>query len=371
MLPLDDRAAERMNPAIAGRPTLVVGNVAAALPGHDPPRRERRASTSRTARTQVTAEIDVPEDGADGAIVAQGGRTGGWGLLADRGQAGLPLQLLRPAATTVTSDAAAARPGTHQVRAEFAYDGGGIGRGGDVTLYVDGDRGRERARRAHAPAVLLLRRGPRRRDGHAACPCTRATPRRRAASPARSPGRQIDLGDDDHNHLIDPEDHLAAMIDEPARWCHRGRRTPNRSPSQSGHRPDDDRPADRPAAADRDLPARHGRALVHHGDATGGTHARLDRQHRGRSRVVIHLKRGGVRGPTSDARVVTDPDQRGPMHRGGRQAVGPHRRRDHAPAQPALLLLDVDGRHPRRRRTDEPSGAARATLRRPPQAGPA
>ena len=29
-------------------------------------------------------------------------------------------------------------PGHHQVRMEFKYDGGGLGKGGDITLYVDG-----------------------------------------------------------------------------------------------------------------------------------------------------------------------------------------------------------------------------------------
>ena len=30
--------------------------------------------------------------------------------------------------------------GQHQVRMEFAYDGGGLGKGGDVVLFVDGDK---------------------------------------------------------------------------------------------------------------------------------------------------------------------------------------------------------------------------------------
>ena len=34
--------------------------------------------------------------------------------------------------------------GSHQIRAEFAYDGGGLAKGGDVTLYYDGAQRRHR-----------------------------------------------------------------------------------------------------------------------------------------------------------------------------------------------------------------------------------
>jgi arylsulfatase len=71
-------------------------------------------------------------------IIAQGGRFGGWSLYAANGRAKFHYNVLG-----ITSyDVEAAEPipaGTVQVRMEFAYDGGGMGRGGDVTLYYDGN----------------------------------------------------------------------------------------------------------------------------------------------------------------------------------------------------------------------------------------
>ena len=53
--------------------------------------------------------------------------------------------------------------GTHQVRMEFAYDGGGLAKGGDVTLYHDGDQVGTRPGRGHAADDLLGRRDDRHR----------------------------------------------------------------------------------------------------------------------------------------------------------------------------------------------------------------
>ena len=80
----------------------------------------------------VTSELQVPDAGAEGVIIAQGGRFGGWSLYATNGRA-------KFCYTSFTVDASAPIPvGTTQVRMEFAYDGGGMGKGGTVTLYCDG-----------------------------------------------------------------------------------------------------------------------------------------------------------------------------------------------------------------------------------------
>ena len=80
----------------------------------------------------------MPEAGAEGVIVAQGGSIGGWSLYAHEGKLEVLLQLLRHRASTTSRRRTPSRPATHQVRMEFAYDGGGLGKGGNVTLYVDG-----------------------------------------------------------------------------------------------------------------------------------------------------------------------------------------------------------------------------------------
>ena len=86
----------------------------------------------------VTAEIEVPDGGADGVIIAQGGRFGGWALYAKDGKAKFVYNVLGIQEFATEADAPIPA-GTHQVRMEFAYDGGGLAKGGDVTLYYDGD----------------------------------------------------------------------------------------------------------------------------------------------------------------------------------------------------------------------------------------
>ena len=211
VLPMDDRAAERMNPEIAGRPSLVRGHDAAALPGHDPAQRERRAQHQ---------EPVVPGHRRDRRPRRRGrrrdrraGRPHRWlGPLRDRGQA-RPTTTTSAACSSTTIAADAASPtGTHQVRAEFAYDGGGIGSGGDVTLYVDGNGGRQRPRRAHprrstSPSTRASTSGWTR-----GMPVFEGYTTPKGAFTGTIAWGQVDLGDDDHSHLIDPEDHLAAAM---------------------------------------------------------------------------------------------------------------------------------------------------------------
>lgn len=77
----------------------------------------------------VTAEVVVPASGASGVIVAQGGNTNGWSLYAKNGRLKYCYNFFGITLTFVEgSDAIPA--GTHQVRMEFTYDGGGLGKGG-------------------------------------------------------------------------------------------------------------------------------------------------------------------------------------------------------------------------------------------------
>ncbi len=110
----------------------------------------------------VTAEIVVPEGGANGVIIAQGGAFGGWSLYAKDGKPAYCYNLFGLQRFKVEGDAPIPA-GEHQVRMEFAYDGGGLAKGGDVTLYVDGAQGGRGARRGHGADALLRRRDDRRR----------------------------------------------------------------------------------------------------------------------------------------------------------------------------------------------------------------
>ncbi len=135
----------------------------------------------------VTAEITVPAQGREGVIVAQGGNIGGWSLYAKGGKLKYCYNLLGVQYFYV--EAASALPtGDHQVRMEFAYDGGGLGKGGTATLYVDGKQGRRGQGRGHGGDGLLRRRRLRCRPRYAARPSRRITGRAATSSPVASRG---------------------------------------------------------------------------------------------------------------------------------------------------------------------------------------
>jgi arylsulfatase A-like enzyme len=138
VLPLDDRRVERFNPDLAGRPTLIKGSSQLLFGGMG------RLSESATINIKnkshsVTAEVVVPEVGAEGAIISQGGAYAGWSLYAKDGKPKYCYNLFGVQRFYVEGQAPIPA-GTHQVRIEFAYDGGGLGKGGDVSLYVDGEQ---------------------------------------------------------------------------------------------------------------------------------------------------------------------------------------------------------------------------------------
>jgi arylsulfatase len=137
VLPLDDRVAERLNADTAGRPALIQGP-SQILFGGMGRLSEGSVVNIKNKSHSVTAEIVVPDGGAEGVIIAQGGSIGGWSLYAKDGRPKYCYNLLGLRHFYVVGDGEPMAPGTHQVRAEFDYDGGGLGKGGTVTLYVDG-----------------------------------------------------------------------------------------------------------------------------------------------------------------------------------------------------------------------------------------
>ncbi len=88
----------------------------------------------------ITAQIVVPGgQTANGVIVAQGGAFGGWALYAKDGKPAYCYNLFGLQRFKVYGDTVIPA-GEHQVRMEFAYDGGGLGKGGNVTLFLDGNK---------------------------------------------------------------------------------------------------------------------------------------------------------------------------------------------------------------------------------------
>lgn len=79
VLPLDDRAAERFIPELAGRPQLIRGNTQVLFPGMGH-LNESSVINVKNRSHAVTAQIMVPEADVEGIILSQGGMAGGWSL---------------------------------------------------------------------------------------------------------------------------------------------------------------------------------------------------------------------------------------------------------------------------------------------------
>ncbi len=138
VLPLDDRLMERMNPDTAGRPILIKG-MTQILFGGMGRLLENCVLSIKNKSHSVTAEIVVPDKGAEGVIISQGANIGGWSLYAKDGK--LKYCYNWGGFKHFFVESADVLPaGRHQVRMEFAYAGGGLGKGGKATLFVDGKK---------------------------------------------------------------------------------------------------------------------------------------------------------------------------------------------------------------------------------------
>ena len=205
VLPMDDRALERATPEMAGRPSLIRGTSQSFFPGMGR-LSENSVVSIKNKSFSVTAELDVPTGGAEGVIIVQGGRFGGWSLYAKGGKAKFVYNVLGLQEFATEADEPIP-DGTHQVRVEFAYDGGGLAKGGNVTLYYDGNA--VGTGRVEATQPMVFSADETTDIGYESG--TTVTPDYTTQS-SRFTGKimwvQIDLGDDDHDHFIDPEERL-------------------------------------------------------------------------------------------------------------------------------------------------------------------
>ena len=203
VLPIDDRRFERLNATIAGRPQLITGTTQTLFPGM-----KRLSENSvidiKNRSFSVTAAIETAQQGTtQGVIIAQGGRFGGWALYMKDGHARFVYNVLGIQEFVI--EATEQLPaGSHQVRAEFAYDGGGLAKGGDLTLYYDGRVVGKGRIELTQPLIFSADETTDIGDDYG-MPVSADY-----AGASKFNGRidvvQIDVGDDDHSHLIDPEE---------------------------------------------------------------------------------------------------------------------------------------------------------------------
>jgi hypothetical protein len=137
VLPIDDRTIERTNAALAGRPDVLGERTSLTLYEGMQGMLENTFMNIKNRSSRITAELVIPTDGGSGAILSQGGRFGGWSLFMKGGKPAYTYNFLGlDRYTVVAPQALPAGPAT--VVLDFAYDGGGPGKGGKATLLVNG-----------------------------------------------------------------------------------------------------------------------------------------------------------------------------------------------------------------------------------------
>jgi len=139
VLPLDDRKLERFNAELVGRPDLMAGRMSLTVYEGMTGMSENVFINTKNRSHTITAQVQIPKGGAKGVILAQAGRFGGWSLYLKNGKPTytynfLGLERFHIGATKP------APAGDAIIRYEFTYDGGGLGKGGTGTLFVNGKK---------------------------------------------------------------------------------------------------------------------------------------------------------------------------------------------------------------------------------------
>jgi arylsulfatase len=137
VLPLDDRTIERLNPGLVGRPDLMAGRTSLTVYQGMTGMSENVFINVKNRSHTISADVEVPQGGANGVILAQAGRFGGWSFYLKDGKPTYTYNWLGLKRFTVAANDALPA-GKATVRFEFVYDGGGVGKGGTGTLYVNG-----------------------------------------------------------------------------------------------------------------------------------------------------------------------------------------------------------------------------------------
>lgn len=139
VLPIDDRSVERFDPARAGRPDLMNGRTTLTVYPGMHGMMENAFISVKNRSHDITAELNVPPGGANGVILAQGGRFGGWSLYVKNNRPAYAYNYLALEAYTVRS-ATPLPIGKVTLRYVFQYDGGKPGSGGTETIYINGKK---------------------------------------------------------------------------------------------------------------------------------------------------------------------------------------------------------------------------------------
>jgi len=196
---------------MAGRPVLIKGNRQILFSGMGR-LTENTVLNIKNKSHAVTAEVVVKDGAANGVIIAQGGAFGGWTLYAKDGKPAYCYNLFGLQRFKISGDTPIPS-GEHQVRMEFAYDGGGLAKGGNVTLYLDGKKVGEGRVNATQPMAFSADETTD-LGSDSGTPVTDDFGAKDSAFNGKVKWVQIDLGADaeDADHLITPEERLRVAM---------------------------------------------------------------------------------------------------------------------------------------------------------------
>jgi arylsulfatase len=139
VLPIDDRVFERLDAAAVGRPELMAGRSSLTLAEGMTGMMENAFLNVKNRSKTITAVVEAPQGGGHGTILVQGGRFGGWSLYVKNGVPAYDYNFLGLQRSSIAANRPLP-PGKSTIRFEFAYDGGGPAKGGNGTLFVNGEQ---------------------------------------------------------------------------------------------------------------------------------------------------------------------------------------------------------------------------------------
>jgi arylsulfatase len=149
VFPIDDRGIERLVPSLAGRPDLMGGRKSLTLYDGMTGIGENAFINVKNTSHTISADLEIPAGGAKGVIIAQAGRFGGWSLYFKDGKPSYAYNWIGRKITTLTGDEPLPA-GRVTILVDFVYDGGGLGKGANVTLSINGKVvGRARIENTH------------------------------------------------------------------------------------------------------------------------------------------------------------------------------------------------------------------------------
>ena len=154
VLPIDDRVFERALAATVGRPDLMAGRTSLTLAEGMTGMMENDFINVKNKSKTITAEVEVPQSGANGAIIVQGGRFGGWALYVKDGVPAYDYNFLglQRSSVAATKPSLPAKPRSASTSLTTAA---GWARAGIGTLFVNNEKVAE-GRIEHTQGQLIF-----------------------------------------------------------------------------------------------------------------------------------------------------------------------------------------------------------------------